>query len=62
MRGGVEWVVLMASSNYGTGCRRVIWLIFKLGSIVHGRFIFISTGDYAGSRHGEEKNMPKAGL
>ena len=23
MRGGVEWVVLMVSGNYGTGCRRV---------------------------------------
>ena len=62
MRGGVEWVVLMASSNYGTGHRRVTWLIFELGLIVHGRFIFISTGDYAGSRRGEEKSMPEAGL
>ena len=25
-------------------------------------FIFISTGDYAGSRHGEEKSMPEVGL
>ena len=37
-------------------------MIFELGSIVHGRFIFISTGDYAGSRCGEEKSMPEAGL
>ena len=62
MRGGVERVVLMASSNYGTGRRRVTKSIFKLRSIVHGRFVFISTGDFAGSRHGEEKSMPEVGL
>ena len=37
-------------------------MIFELGSIVHGRFVFISTGNSAGSRHGKEKSMPKAGL
>ena len=62
MRGGVERVVLMASSNYGTGCRRVTWSIFELGLIVHGRFVYISTGDYAGSGHGERKSMPETGL
>ena len=29
---------------------------------MHGRFIFISTGNFAGSRHGKEKSMPKEGL
>ena len=52
----------MMSGNYGTGRRRVTWSIFELGLIVHGRFVFISTGDYAGSRHGEGKSMPKTGL
>ena len=37
-------------------------MIFELRSIVHGRFVFISTGYFAGSRHGEEKSMPEAGL
>ena len=62
MRGGVDQVVLVASSKYGTGHRRVTPSIFELGSTVHGRFVFISTGDYSGSRRSEEKSMPKAGL
>ena len=62
MRGGVERVILMASGNYGTGRRRVTWSMFELRSIVHGRFVFISTGNFAGSQHGEEKGMPEAGL
>ena len=62
MRGGVEQVILMASSNYRTGHRRVTWSIFELELIVHGRFIFISTGGYAGLRRGEGKRMPKTGL
>ena len=36
--------------------------MFKLGLIVHGRFIYISMGDYAGSRCSEGKSMPKVGL
>ena len=31
-------------------------------SIVHGRFVFISTENFAGSRRGEEKSMPEVGL
>ena len=62
MRGGGEWVVLMVSGNYGTGRRRVTWSIFELRSIVHGRFVFISTGNFAGSWCGKEKSMPEAGL
>ena len=58
MGGGVEWVILMASSNYGTGHRRVI----QLGLIVLGRLIFISMGDYAGSWCGKGKSMPGTGL
>ena len=52
----------MVSGNYGTGRRRVIWSVFELRSIVHGRFIFISTGKFAGLWCGEEKSMPEAGL
>ena len=37
-------------------------MIFELRSIVHGRFVFISTGNFAGSQRGEEKGMPEAGL
>ena len=37
-------------------------MIFELRSIVHGRFIIISTGNFAGSWRGKEKSMPKAGL
>ena len=37
-------------------------MIFELRSVVHGRFIFISTGNFAGSQHGEKKSMPEAGL
>ena len=37
-------------------------MIFELGLIVHGRFVFISTGDYTGSRHGKGKSMPETGL
>ena len=37
-------------------------MIFELGLIVHGRFIFISMGNYAGSWRSEEKSMPEAGL
>ena len=36
--------------------------MFELRSIVNGRFVFISTGNFAGSRRDEEKSMPKAGL
>ena len=59
MRGGVGRVVLMVSGTYGTGLRSPI---FELRSIVHERFAFISTGNFAGSRRGEEKSMPEAGL
>ena len=37
-------------------------MVFELRSIVHGRFVFISTGNFAGSQRGEEKSMPKVGL
>ena len=37
-------------------------MIFELRSIVHGRFVFISTGNFAGLRHSEERSMPEAGL
>ena len=50
----------MVSGNYRTGRRRVTWSIFELRSIVHGRFVFISTGNSAGLRH--SKSMPEVGL
>ena len=62
MRGGVGQVVLMVRGNYGTGCRRVTWSIFELRSIVHGRFVFISTGNFSGSQRGKAKSMPEVGL
>ena len=37
-------------------------MIFELRSIVQGRFVFISMGDYTGLRRGEEKSMPDGGL
>ena len=37
-------------------------MIFELGSIVHGGFVFISTGNFTGSRCSEERSMPEAGL
>ena len=37
-------------------------MIFELGLTVHGRFVFISMGDYAGLQCGEGKSMPKTGL
>ena len=61
MRGGVEQVVLRVRGNYGTGRRGVTWSIFKLRSIVHGRLVFISMGNFAGLRCGEEKSMPEVG-
>ena len=45
----------MVSGNYRTGRRRVTWSIFELRSIVHGRFVVISTGNFAGSWRGKEK-------
>ena len=62
MRGGVERVILMVSGNYGTGHRRVTELIFELGLVVHGRFIYISTGDYAGSQRSEGKEYARGGI
>ena len=37
-------------------------MIFELRSIVHGRFVFISTGNFAGLWRSKEKSMPKVGL
>ena len=37
-------------------------MIFELRSIVHGRFVFISTGNFAGSQRSKERSMLKAGL
>ena len=37
-------------------------MIFKLRSIVYGRFVLISTENFAGSWCGEEKGVPEAGL
>ena len=61
MRGGVERVILMVSGDNGTGHRRVTWSIFELGLVVHRRFIYISTGDYAGLQRGEGKEYARGG-
>ena len=37
-------------------------MIFELKSIVHGKFVFISTGNFAGSWCSKERSMPKVGL